>query len=244
MTITTFTKAICRLSALGILISIFNISNATFTDGTFTPSQWQDAKIADSTPGTAATYSVAQGPTGSNPPGNPGPDREVVHNYSVGGILVGHWNTTFTYDPSVSGAISTVIYSYDLIHINPPANQAVAYRLLILQGGNYYSTPASDAIFPQTWTTFGQSGLTSLSFSNVLFNTTFGSLHPDFTSAGTTLTFGYMSGNSANGNSNITRTSAIDNYNVTLKPVPEPATFIALLIGSTCVGLRALKKRR
>ncbi|HRF60942.1 MAG TPA: PEP-CTERM sorting domain-containing protein [Fimbriimonadaceae bacterium] len=221
----------------GSLLVFGAAAHATsFDDGIFGHG-WYDAKVVDTTAGSLATYSAQQLSTG----GNPTHHREVTHSYGFGAIVVAHWKSAFTYDPSSSGGLSSLNYSFDLIHKQPPGGQAVAYRLLVRQGGVDFVGPIH-GIFPAVWQTFSGTGLTATSFNNLLANGATGTLNPDFGSTGSPLTFGYISANS-NPNSGTTsvRISGIDNYHVGI--VPEPGTIAALAVGISAVVARRRRRR-
>lgn len=191
-------------------------ATVTFHDGAFVDAAWGATKIIDTTAGASATFAAEQVTSG----GNADEYRKVTHVFDFGSIYVGHLSTASTYDPSVSGAVLSLAYSYDLMHIDPPPAQAVAYGIVIHQNDSWYS-PALDNIFPQTWTAFGQSGLTAASF---VLRAGSGPASPDFTGSGGLMTFGYLS---ANGNSggvpDLVRISGIDNWQVELTTVPLPS---------------------
>src|SRR4029079_9306362 len=105
-----------------------------FTDGTFVDADWTASKIVDTTAGQAATFAAGQVATG----GNSGAYRRVAHTYDAGSIMVAHLRAGAVHDPSVDGAITSINFSYDLFHFNPPPSQAVAFGLLVLQNGTYY----------------------------------------------------------------------------------------------------------
>ena len=49
----------------------------------------------------------------TNTGGNPGEYREDIHVYGLGSIIVGYLRNAATFDPSVSGSIVSLAYSYD-----------------------------------------------------------------------------------------------------------------------------------
>lgn len=216
------------LSALA-MNGIASAATVTFTDGTFLDTSWTASKIVDTTAGATATFSTGQIASG----GNPGQFRQVVHTYNAGDIFVAHLNTGAVYDPSVAGAIVSIDFSYDLIHLNPPAGQAVAYGLVLRQNDSYYYRSPLDTIFPATWTSFGATGLTAANFLRL---TGSGPSNPNFSAGGGPMTFGYLSANSNTGGApGIVRTSGIDNWRVSVTSVPLPAT--AWLLATACAAV-------
>jgi len=223
-----------RLVVLAVLTAGGGPTKATptFFDGVFSHG-WSDAKLVDTTAGGLATYATNYLAAG----GNPTHHREVSHSYDFGAILVGHWKSAFVWDPAVDGSITSLDYSFDLIHKNPPLGQAVAYRLLVRQSGVDYVS-GIDQIFTESWTSYGRVNQTSASFKELLSNGTLGTASPDFSASGGILTFGYISANSNPVGGISTRLSGIDNYSVTI--VPEPGTLIAL---GTALGVLVSRRR-
>lgn len=215
------------LAALG-LGSAASATTVTFTDGTFTDSDWSATKIVDTTAGATASFVAGQVATG----GNPGEYRQVQHTFDAGIIAVGHLKSGAIYDPSITGAIESIAYSYDLIHLNPPPAQAVAYGIALLQDGAWYRT-AFDTIFPETWTGFGTGGLTAASFVLAAGS---GPANPDFSATGAAMTFGYASfNNNTGGSPDLVRLSGIDNWQVAITTVPLPPA--AWLLGTAVVSI-------
>lgn len=209
-------QSIVAAAAL-LVVTAAPAATVTFSDGTFAGGDWDATKIIDTTAGATATFNATQVAAG----GNPGDFRQVTHIYDAGNIFVGHLALGATYDPSASGAIVSLDYSYDLIHINPPPNQAVGYGIALYQTGSWYSSAPFDLIFPQVWTSFGLGSLTAANFA---LRAGAGPATPDFSGAGGLMTFGYLTANSNTGGApGLTRVSGIDNWRVELTTVPIPA---------------------
>jgi len=224
------------LAAIGWLAAPSQAATVTFTDDIFLDSNWSATKIVDTTAGATATFIAGQSVTG----GNPGSYRQVQHTYDAGIIAVGHLNLSAIYDPSVTGAIASIAYSYDLIHLNPPPSQAVAYSVLIYQNGTYYRR-SFDNIFPETWTSFGSGGLTAANFVVAAGN---GPANPDFSATGAPITFGYTSfNNNSGGAPGLVRLSGIDNWQVAVTTVPLPPAAWLLATAMASVALRRARKR-
>jgi hypothetical protein len=190
-----------------------NLGQREWSDGTFTPSNWTSFKILDTTQGQSATYTIQTPPTG----GNPNAYRETTHNYSTGAIAVGHLNVLAVHNPAVE-PIYAVSFSADLAHLTnpPPPFGAVGYRVLIRQFQAWYASISMDTYFPQ-WQSYALNNLVAADFT--LFAGA-GTLHPDFTSTGQLLEFGYITANSVGQTPSITRTSGIDNWKIVAKTVP------------------------
>jgi hypothetical protein len=118
----------------------------TFQDKDFATG-WTTTTLTGTVPATA-TATGAQVLTGGT--GSTAPFRQVQHTgYNV--IFAAHVHQPSTYDPA-TGEIVSIDYSYDLLGISLPPGQAVAYRLLLLQNGSYYTAP-NDQVITNTWTT-------------------------------------------------------------------------------------------
>ncbi len=218
--------------------SAASAATITFFDGDFAGADWSATKIVDTTAGATASFVAVQGSTG----GNPGAYRQVTHAFDAGNIYVGHLASGATYDPSASGAIVSLDYSYDLIHINPPAGQAVAYAIVIEQGGSWYSSTPFDAIFPETWTGFGAAALTAANFARRAGN---GPSTPDFSDTGGVMSFGYLSANANTGGApGLVRISGIDNWRVELTTVPLPAGAWLLATAFSAVLINVRRRSR
>lgn len=231
-------RAIAALVVLGYFAAQpASAATVTFTDGTFVDGDWAASKIVDTTAGATASFVAGQVTVG----GNPGAYRQVQHTYDAGIIAVGHVKSAAVYDPSVTGAIQFIDYGFDLIHLNPPPSQAVAYGLVLLQAGAYYRT-GLDNIFTDTWTSFGHTGLTSANFVLVAGS---GPTNPDFSATGAPIAFGYASyNNNTGGAPDLVRLSGIDNWQVAVTTVPLPPAAWLLGTGVAVVAARARLRRR
>jgi hypothetical protein len=232
--------AVLGFGLLGISVTA-SAATVTFTDNAFLDADWSATKIIDTTAGATASFVAAQVATG----GNPDSYRQVQHTYDAGIIAVAHLKSDAIYDPSVTGAIQSIAYSYDLIHFNPPPAQAVAYGIALLQNGVWYRT-SFDTIFPEVWTGFAAANLTAANFALAAGT---GPTNPDFSATGAAMTFGYASfNNNTGGNPDLVRLSGIDNWQVTVTSVPLPPA--AWLLGTAAASLvlrgrfRTAQKRR
>ncbi len=92
------------------------VQAGTLFDGTFKPSDWTITDTSSSSPGLDYTAAITQSLTDGNPA------EAQVFNWSIAfsaqnqqvSYLVHSINNTFTYDPSVSGAIAGLTISFDL----------------------------------------------------------------------------------------------------------------------------------
>ncbi|MEZ4331715.1 MAG: PEP-CTERM sorting domain-containing protein [Myxococcota bacterium] len=223
------------LLPMGLLLIASTAGSVTFSDATFDDANWSGVKVFDSTAGSAATFASGQVATG----GHPDAYRQVEHTYGPGGIGVRHLNGLAVYDPSSMGAIASVDYAFDAIHLNPPPAQAVAFNIALEQGGSTYISSSFNA-FEAIWTSTGQTGLLASDFT---LYAGAGPTNPDFSASGAPITAGYVTRNTNSGGApSISRTAGIDNWSVTFNVVPEPTT--AVLLGLGLAGLSSRSRRR
>ena len=228
---------------LGTLALLFTGSatqaQTTFSDGNFPDANWSASKIFDSTPGSAASFSAFQSPTG----GHPNAFRETQHSYAgPGGLAVGHLQTSAIFTPSLQGAIQTIDGSYDALVLSVGSSAAVGYGLALKQDGAYY-VKAGAAVFPGTgWTPRIFSGLTGADFGRV----DDAAFHPDFSQAGGGIQFGYYTANGTAFGAPESSDSGIDNWTVTVNAAstPEPGSAMLLLTLSAGAAGFVLRRRR
>jgi hypothetical protein len=113
--------------------------------------------------------------------------------------------STFAYNPSTQGAITSIDVSYDLQEFAPLGGFEVVYGILAFQNNTYYIGPTEN-LNQSNWTSFSHHGLTEASFSD-----TFGAsgplgpgpATPDFAATGGAIEFGFFSGNTPIGDPSI-----------------------------------------
>jgi hypothetical protein len=90
-----------------------------------------------------------------------------------------HLRAGAIYDPSVSGAIANVSYSFDVNTLEDSDFGAVGYGLALFQNGNYYVD--LHAIHTSgAWVSFAFSNLSAEDFSIFAFPSPADPEHPDF----------------------------------------------------------------
>lgn len=225
----------CCASLLAATLALTAQADVAFLDATF-DSNWSTIKLIDTT-GPGATG--ASGPTLAD--GLSSPSRETVHTWQTSlpgvSLIFGHMNSSFTYNPS-SAPVDSIDVSFDLrlpAHINHV--NTMGYSPMIEQDGSYfqYKTTAYP-LAPSGWLPYDYSSTTSDDWTSVS-----GVLKPDFTSSGSTITFGYATLNGGSGTiQNLTAVGRIDNFSVNV--IPEPSS-IALLSMSGLIILRWRQRR-
>ena len=191
----------------------------TFTDGDFA-SGWTDVSVVGDDPnvsGTGPGTSTFDGSTVRSSGGNPGAYREIVHTIQYGDrIFSGGLNSNAVYDPSVSGAINEIDFSSDFIR-QSAAGGASGWTILIKQNGNLYFVERL-AITNSSWKSFTSSSLTEEDFTEALPGIIPNNNHPDFSSSGSPITFGYVFTNGLTGPGTLALTHKVDNWSVTVNP--------------------------
>lgn len=206
-------------------------ANVIFFDGVFAPSDW--TLITIDVGGNGSTTTASQVLTG----GNPNEYRRVFNSVSrnpndaVWGL---HLYTPGSYDPSSQGPVSSVCYHEDAI-LFAGGGSGQATGMVIEQAGKYFVGPSHLTPFA-AWTAISDPLLVPVNFSEI--NLTTGALNafsnPDFSAAGSAMSFGFFRANSTSGGA-YTRDGGIDNWSVCIVPAPSGA---AALIAAGCLALR------
>lgn len=211
------------LPSIVLLIST-HISHAapsvTFSDGTFRNADWSNAVIVQYNYGVDPdpTYMVTQVETGGFP------DEYRLTELTGGDrsyIALAHLHNGAVYDPSSQGSIGNVSYEF-LLRIEPdhsPEINAVIGALLV-QDGFYYRTGAVGVQWPDWTYVWSHSYPHSESDFYLIDPGQGGPLHPDFSSNGGPIRFGYFSELSLSlwFNGTLTSRSGIDNWSVRVTP--------------------------
>ncbi len=160
--------------------------------------------------------------------GNPGAHRSVTHSSAAGfaqGTVI-HTHAT-AWDPASMGAITSLDMSIEVNCFNGGTSGAVAFGLVVVQGGVAYFGPTFTALTGSGWRTdLSATGLTAASFS--------GSGTLDFSATGGAISFGFFSSNGTGNGVPIASSSGVDNFVVTI--VPAPGAGGALLLAGFCCG--------
>ncbi|MEO8028598.1 MAG: hypothetical protein ABI823_19100 [Bryobacteraceae bacterium] len=195
-----------RLAALTAMSALAaHAADVTFFDAIFNIANWTGTKVVD-TSGGSSSFTATQPANG----GNPGPYRQIDQVTATGMTYVAHQRTSFSYNPSSQGAISTVDFLYDSEEVSAasPSGATAVLILLVFQNNTYYVTNFSD-LFTPGWSHFIRAGLSSGSFHPLQGSTL---EHPDFSSAGAPIQFGFYTVTTTPGTTHL----GVDNFTVTL----------------------------
>ncbi|MFI4953637.1 MAG: hypothetical protein ACHP7M_10905 [Burkholderiales bacterium] len=218
----------------------------TASDSTFLDTDWALTQFTTPGGGTSTGGQVLAG-------GNPGAFREITDALNAAGpglngvVLSTSIYTPFTYDPSVSGAITSLSYSEDAACTSGCFGQGQSTGPAVLQGGNLYILSSSSVITGPSlaWTNHPLSGLAAADFglANVaadgssLFDNT---QHPDFSAGGAPIQFGFFRANGTSlGGGGYTLAAGIDNWQVTIGAGPPPPPVVSTAVPTLSEGALA-----
>lgn len=178
----------------------------TFSDANFADVDWSvPYEVLEN----GATHTANRVETG----GNPGAFRQMNHTFiGLGHILVFHQYNDGSYNPSTQGPIDSLDYSEDRIYHDPLApGYSIGAKAGIVQNGVVYLTEPLN-VYNSTWETRSLTGLTADDFVDEESR----SLHPDFSSSGGEILFGYVRANTNTGGNPYSRDHGIDNWVVVI----------------------------
>ncbi|HEV8239165.1 MAG TPA: hypothetical protein VGS57_07350 [Thermoanaerobaculia bacterium] len=187
----------------------------TFTDTTFADADWQVFSVSPGLGSQNAGQSLFDG--------NPPPSRRMSHFQGPNEtVRVVHRWVSASYDPSNSGAITSLSVSLDRRTCggDPPVAQ-VLESFVLFQGGVAYSTPET-AFSSPAWDTVTHNGLVASDFSDGAGGS------PDFSTAGGPISFGYSRATISGAAALWVTCHGIDNLNVTVQTAPP--------VGSSSLG--------
>ena len=221
-----------RLLALAaVVLASAQASAITFFDDTFANADWSRETLVLSGPFSNVSDLAHQETSG----GNPDAYRRVTHSHDTGTLAAGHFRSGATYSPSADGAIETVDYAFDAIHLNPAPGESVALAILLLQGGSFYATEPVE-VFDAVWTSFSDAGLVATDFTRVSGG---GSATPDFSASGGSIQLGMLTSTTSSSGPQV-RELGFDNWRVTLDRGSAPPKAPALAAGARALAAALL----
>lgn len=211
-------------------------ASVTYTDGTFTNSNWGFETFVEGSGGGSGSASQSLGT------GNPGDARRVT--LTTGAVVgdgiytLSRFGTTLPtrYEPTTQGAITTLDFSIDARFVTGTftgAGQAV--YLGAKQGTTIYGVYMGVTGSAGGWTTLSATGITPSSFLYLSGP----SAAFDASASGAPIRFGFISAN-GNGGSPYTTTVDYDNFNLVVNNVPTPG----VLACASAAGVLSLRRRR
>ena len=239
-----------RATVAALTLGFASVAGASivFNDPTVSPASYTTLIYSND-----PTVNIAVSATAS---GNPGAALQVLFTNSGGPVNVmsfeGFINPAFAYNPALQGAIQNVDFSNDRYvdfgaTINPLLT--VSSRVLLLQGGKYYFASFLD---PQVrgafYTSAAPSPFSAANFG--LFDFTTGASdplqHPDFSSAGSLIDFGFASRfnlNTAGAPFALNGVYRFDNISIGINAVPEPSALALVCLGLAAAGVCARRRK-
>ena len=241
-----FTRA--TVAALTLGFASVAAANIVFNDPTVSPASYMTLIYSND-----PTVNIAVSATAS---GNLGAALQVRFTNSGGPVnlvsLEGFLNPAFAYDPALQGAIQSVGFSNDrYVDFGATLNPflTVFSRVLLLQGGKYYFAAFLD---PQVrgafYTSAAPSPFSAADFSLFDFNTGVADplQHPDFSSAGSLIDFGFASRfnlGTAGVPFALDGVFRFDNISIAVNAVPEPSTLALVCLGLAVAGVCARRRK-
>lgn len=221
-----------------------------FTDTTFNLAGYSQTTYTNNTVAAGASYSVSQ--DGSL--GNSAPSAHfnvTWTNDTTFTIFDGLINSSFAYNPSTQGAITSIDFSLDRYTTFTAGTVVLSNAtagVLLEQGGNFYlDSLVGPAFSAATWQTVATTGLTASSFCLYSFATNAApdcTQNPDFSASGGVIDFGFRAGL---GHSNALGTGTLDsnydNLSVTIN-APEPSSGWMLITSLAALVIRTRVARR
>jgi len=211
-----------------------------FSDGTFADADWQLILEPHGGGGTVVASQQSSG-------GNLGEYRYITNTVygPAGSTIFGfHEKISATYDPQTQGAIDSISYSEDSIMFCGYGEGQATGPALMQDGKIFYGfLPLPPHYLMSNQLSWTHQTLTSLPADSFYLSgpVWMGSEHPDFSSLGDPIVFGFFRSNGSAGGG-YTIIAGIDNWSITVNPaVPAPG---AIVLGGIGVGLVNWLRRR
>ncbi len=175
------------------------------------------------------------------------PDATMIHSIqhdgsnNLGFGRVGSFHQVHTYNPSVSGAISSVNFSADYYLDTSNLLNGQNIWFAVLQGGKTYYNWDLHNFSPHQW--LSANATMQANVAQTVLDWQDGGVTfevPDFSASGAEMKFGFITAyNLENG---AALSQRIDNFTVRTTPVPEPATLAVLGMGAAALASKRRKR--
>jgi len=203
-----------NITSNAAVLSVRSDGDAVFSDAAFADADWLMTTFVGGTGGAAAAVQVVDG-------GNAGAYREVALQVNAAranetaSIFSFHWLRAATYEPQLSGPITSIDYTRDeRLFVGRGDGQATA--LALQQDGNVYFA-VYGSLPENVWTHRSSNGLTVMDFTLLAPDLAQSPQRPDFSAQGSRMTFGFLRANSTGvGGAAYATRAGIDNWSVTV----------------------------
>lgn len=201
-------------------------SAAYIQDAQFNNADWSAFAI-----NTTGGFGFSAGQNGSG--GNPGAYRSISQTsdagFAQGTVIHTH---ALTWSPGSQGAITDMDMSIQVNCFNGGTSGAVGFGLIVVQGGVVYFGATFTALTGSGWRSdLGAAGLSASTFTSAA------STHPDFSTSGGVVAFGFFSSNGTGNGVPISSSSGVDNFIVDIIPAPGAGAAL-LMVGASSLGRR------
>jgi hypothetical protein len=240
----------CYAAVAGAAIALAPISafatTITFTDSTFNSADYTES--VEYTHNATLSYSFCASCGQGGVPGLQVTLNSTGSGADPGQGAIAFINTTFAYDPEVSGSVLSISASVDKILTDSIENPGAGntFRPTIEQGGNYYLAaipgPQIGCCGDNTttgWNTLAKSGLQASDFEEYDFSTgSFVAAFPNF--SGGPMLFGLAQTFQNPGP--FSATAIYDPLQISVTSVPEPSTWAMMLFGFAGLGYAGYRR--
>ena len=207
-------------------------------DGTFNESDWLHLEANVTNGGLVEMSQIGDGD------GNPGAFQRGVHTLApphFSRTTGAHFysNPNGIYEPAAMGEIGLLDFVYQFKSSVVNGVNAVSHNPAVLQDGTIFMANSSYQLHSgESWTGYSITGLTAGDFEDIKL------MHPDFSSNGSAIQFGYLAHNAADAGSTGTtiHTWGVDNFSAYASAVPEPSS--GAILSVACAAFLARRRRR
>jgi hypothetical protein len=228
-------------SGFVLFSSVASLQAATVsfsTDGIMSAANWSAIKFGDSEGN--ASFSATQALSG----GNPGSYWHVSHSYgprtvtSSATISLAHLNSSFTWNPSIQGALNSLSFGFSADVIDDGQSDAVGLGVVLLQNGTYFTKIIGSPSQAVSWINYSIIDAIAADFTS-------GMNVPDFSTNGSMINFGFFTANGTALGSATNTVTAIDNVSLALDvtPIPEPTSLICLSAAGAAFALSSRRRQ-